>query len=884
MSNIPNQPDDFYDPQAVEQKWQKAWEADNHYHAPDDDPRPKRYVLSMFPYPSGNIHIGHARNYMLSDVVSRVYRRMGCNTIHPIGYDSFGLPAEQAAINRNVHPADWIKLCMGKIETDFKRMGFSFTWDRLVNTSSPEYYRWTQWLFLKFHELGYVYKKGSTVNWCDIHGVLANEEAAGGVCWQCNRPTSSKKLSQWFLKISELAQELLDDIDTLEGAWPERVLTMQRNWIGRREGATIHFPFPAAGADKTIEVFTTRADTLFGVTFVVLAPELELVQNMLDSMPNRDECERFIAATKTATNIERMAEDREKNGVRTGLVCKHPLTGEDVEILLGDYVIADYGSGAVMGVPAHDIRDFAFAKKLGLKIKWVIKPAADAPEPEFGWGDTATNAYADYGVMINSNEFDNLSSSEGKKAVAEKLSAKKLGGLVVNYRLRDWTLSRQRYWGCPIPMVTFDEGETWEPIPFEDLPVAIPHLESMDVIRNAKLSPLADVPEFVAYTCPRTGRKGKRETDTLATFVCSSWYMLRFCDPNNDNAIFDPIKVNDWMPVDFYIGGIEHAVGHLLYSRFVSKVFQKIGMINFAEPWGRLLTQGMITKEAYQDTITGEWLWEKDVENKGTEKSSQWISKLTGNPVKAETLKMSKSKNNTVAPTEQIEKYGADTVRLFVLFAGPPELDYPWQEGGVSGCFKFLKKVWRHIHEFKVKFPNISPQNCSEHSTDLVGQIESARHNFIAGLTDDLELSRLHLNTAISKMMIMLNTLQELFVQVDETSAPAYAGALRTLIACMSPFTPHIAAELWERMDWQDQADTFPWEEHDPKWLVKQTIVLPVAINGKPRAEIELSPEANEQTAIKIALDNPKIQEWLVGKQIVKTVYVAGRMVNIVAK
>ncbi len=855
-----------YDFAQVEAKWQAIWEREGRWHG-EDLRGTKRYILSMFPYPSGHCHMGHVRNYSISDVVSRIARKRGFNVMHPMGYDSFGLPAEQAAIDRGVDPAKFIDQCITSFEADLKRLGFSFDWQRAYRTSDPDYYRWTQWLFLLLWRRGLVYRKRSAVNWCEEHGVLANEEAAGGVCWRCNRPVEKRELEQWFIRTTAYADRLLEDLKLLEGKWPERVITMQRNWIGRSEGAYVDFEVPYL--NTTLRVFTTRPDTLWGVTFMAVAPEHPIVGKVAELNPDRaGEILAYVERAKTKTEEERTAEEREKTGLELGISALHPTTGEDVPIYVADYVLMEYGTGAVMGVPAHDLRDYEFAQKYGLPIVEVIEPPAGE--------EYETPIYVGYGRMVNSGPLTGTEGPEAVRKTAEYLESIGKGEPAVTYRLRDWLLSRQRYWGCPIPLVHCEQCG-WVPVPEEELPVLLPEGAP---IASAKGSPLAEVEEFVRTTCPQCGGSGRRETDTMTTFMDSAWYFLRFCDPRNSKQAFDPKKVAYWMPVDIYVGGIEHAVGHLMYARFINKVLHDEGLVPYSEPFTVLFTQGMLTYPAYYNQELG-WVPEKEVD------TERLIHRETGRPVERIVLKMSKSKFNTVSPQEMIERYGADTVRLFSLFGGPPDQDFEWQEGGVSGCHRFLSRLWRLCHEFAERFPRTTPSSPKEPSQDgLPAELERERHHTLAAVNRDVA-EGWSFNTAIARLMELLNFLNQQFPKLsgeDQEAAPAFAACLRSELALLSPFCPHIAEELWEVLGFEGRAEDYPWEEPDPAWLARETVTIPVTIRGKVRAEVEVPAEAGEEEVRQIVLSHERVKNYLEGKEVVKFIYVPGRIVNIVLK
>jgi len=845
---------EVYDFTLIERKWQAEWENARAFAAHDfTEGKEPYYLLEMFPYPSGYMHMGHMRNYTLGDVMARLNWKKGRSVLHPIGFDSFGLPAEQAAIDRGVDPREWNEECIENIIRQMKMMGFSYDWDRIVVTSRPDYYKWTQWLFIKFHEMGLVYRKEMPVNWCEEHGVLANDEAQEGKCWRCGRIVTQRKLEQWYIKTTAYADELLDGLNELEN-WPERVLTMQKNWIGKSEGTRVSFDLPAIG--EKIDVFTTRIDTLYGVTFLVFAPEHPFVARIMEIVDDekRAEIMAFIAETAKVDVIERTAEGREKKGLSLGVDCVHPLTGESVKLFIADYVLMDYGTGAVMAVPAHDSRDYLFAKKYNLPIKWVIRPV------EGEW--TEDDAFTGYGIMMNSDKYDGLSSEDGIDELSRDLESAGLGGFETQYRLKDWTASRQRYWGCPIPMV-YCEKCGHVPEKLENLPVLLPPPEKVNMEKRDRGSPLAYVDEFVECVCPKCGARARRETDTMTTFLDSAWYFLRYCDPKNEAEIAGRDVVNHWMPVDCYIGGIEHAVGHLMYARFITRVLNKAGVLDFAEPFDVLFTQGMIYKDG---------------------------------------AKMSKSLGNTVSPDDMVEDYGADTARLFSLFAGPPERDLEWQDEGVQGCHRFLKRLWRMFAEFWNARERIKELSASISHTEpeLVAEIRRMEHTTIKGVTEDI--GRMQFNTAIAKMMELVNFLAPILaneiapaavktVSGDTSDAgeikpviAAFESALKTLSGLLSPFTPHIAEEIWEALGGVGFVMHAPWPAHDESLIATDTIEIGVVINGKPRARAIVPADADEASVKEIVFADETIAKWIEGKEIKKFIYVPGRIANIVAK
>lgn len=815
-----------YNFREIEKKWQQKWFSENKYKVTEDSPKPKYYVLEMFPYPSGKLHMGHVRNYSIGDVFARFMRLKGYNVLHPMGWDAFGLPAENAAIKHGIHPSDWTWSNIENMKKQLKELGISYDWDREVATCHPDYYKWTQWMFLQFYKAGLAYRKRSYVNWCpSCETVLANEQVVNGRCERCKSLVGKKDLEQWFFRITKYAERLLRDIDKLDG-WPEKVKVMQRNWIGRSEGAEIEFEIDEIG--KKIKVFTTRPDTLFGVTYLVLAPEHPLTKEIIAGKPQEKECLEFIEKMQYLNEIERTSTETEKEGRFTGGYAIHPLTGEKVPIWIANYVLVDYGTGAVMGVPAHDQRDFDFAKKYNLPIKVVIK--ADGVDTQ-----DLQSAYEGEGVLINSGEFDGLKNTEAMKKITEYLEKKGCGRFCISYKLRDWLISRQRYWGAPIPVVYCDDCGI-VPVPEEELPVLLPYNVEF---KPTGQSPLAYCEEFVNTTCPKCGKPAKRETDTMDTFICSSWYYFRYTDPKNSEKPFEKSLVDYWLPVDQYIGGVEHAILHLLYSRFFTKVLYDLGYVSFEEPFKNLLTQGMVLKDG---------------------------------------AKMSKSLGNIVSPEEIIEKYGADTARLFILFAAPPERDLEWSDQGVEGCFRFLNRLWRLYIELKNKLS----------SSELIGQSEldeelNYRLNYtIKKVTEDIG-ERFNFNTAISSIMELLNFLYD-YKEKGSLNKELILKTLRNLLILIYPFTPHIACELWEIMGFEGDIEDVSWPEYDQNALVRKNVEIAVQINGKVRAKFDIPVDISEEELKQRIVSDEKVKTLLEGKEIVKFIYVKNRLVNIVVK
>jgi leucyl-tRNA synthetase len=833
-----------YDPQGIEEKWQAQWEAQGLSKAIEDASKPKKYVLEMFPYPSGDIHMGHVRNYTIGDVIARQAVMSGHSVLHPIGWDAFGLPAENAAIKSNTHPAKWTYANIEKQRASFKRMGFSYDWDRDVVTCNEDYYRWGQWIFLKFWEKGLVERKSSPVNWCPgCKTVLANEQVLGeGVCWRCKSAVEKRELEQWYYKITDYAQELLDDLDKLPG-WPERVKTMQANWIGRSEGAEVDFTLCDASGEPTAEkitVFTTRPDTLFGCSFFLLAPEHPLVREFVAGTEFEAEVMAVVDAAARETAVERQLGEREKRGAFTGRHVVNPVNGDKLPVWVSDYVLMEYGTGAVMAVPSGDQRDFEFARKYGLAIPPVIVAADDALLGELkGVKDRVRSdvewaeAYDGPGIMVQSGEFTGMQGgkgSEGMRAVTEWLTERELGRFSINFRLRDWLISRQRYWGNPIPAV-YCEKCGLVPVPEKDLPVRLP-----DDIDVSKGQTLADDPGFYETTCPTCGGPARRETDTMDTFTCSSWYYLRYCDARNGDAIWDREKADYWMPVDQYIGGIEHAILHLLYSRFFTKVFRDLGLIGFDEPFTNLLTQGMVKKDG-------------------------------------ET--MSKSKGNVVAPEEMIEKYGADTLRAYILFMAPPDKDLEWSYEGLEGMFRWIGRVWRLVED------SANASGGSGAGDGHAKALNREMHRVIGKVTADI--ARFQFNTAIAAMMELTNAAYDYrkAVRAAERDSALVRRAAETLVLLLAPFAPHVAEEMWrEVLGHSDSVHEQVWPAFDAAAAKADEVELAVQVNGKVRGKITVAADAAEADVTALAL--AEAGSWVEGKDVKKVVVVPGKLVSIV--
>ncbi len=803
-----------YKPNEVEAKWQKTWVENEQYKTnTQDSSKPNYYTLEMLPYPSGKIHMGHVRNYSIGDVIARFKKMEGFNVLHPMGWDSFGLPAENAAIKHGIHPHKWTMENIEDMKGQLKLLGLSYDWDREIATSTPEYYKFTQEIFLKFLEHGLAYKKKSFVNWCpSCETVLANEQVVQGQCERCDSVVVKKDLEQWYFKTTHFAEELLNDLDTLTG-WPEKVKTMQKNWIGKSTGAEITFDID--GIDKSVTVFTTRPDTTYGVTYMVLAPEHELVKELVKGTEYEAQVDAFVTKMHTMTEIERTSSDVEKEGMFIGKHVINPLNGNKVPLWIANYVLADYGTGAVMAVPAHDERDAEFAAKYNLDVAQVI----DEDEK-----------------MINSGEFDGLEVSKGFEGIVNKIEEIKVGKKTVNYRLRDWLLSRQRYWGCPIPVVYCEECGL-VPEKKENLPILLP----TDIEFTGKgESPLTTSKEFMNATCPCCGKPARREVDTMDTFVDSSWYFLRYVDPKNTNEPFGKDVANKWMPVDQYIGGVEHAIMHLLYSRFFVKAFNEMGMIDFNEPFKNLLTQGMVLKE-------------------GT--------------------KMSKSKGNVVSPIEIINEFGADTARLFVLFAAPPERDLDWSEQGVEGCFRFLNRVYRLVDELS----EIAKSDVK--TSELTKEDKAMRYTINATLkkvTQDLS-EKFGFNTAISALMELINEMYK-YKELENRNEGVIKEAVETIVSIIAPFAPHMGEELWTMIGKEGSIFNISWPKYDETALVKDEVEVVVQVNGKVRGKLSIGANISREEMQEAAMNDEKIKALVEGKTIVKVVAVPKKLVNIVVK
>ena len=859
-----------YDPQTIEKKWQRRWRERRAFEVSADPERPKYYCLVMFAYPSGHAHVGHVRNYMIGDVVARMKRMRGYNVLHPFGWDAFGMPAENAAIKNRTHPETWTRANIAHMKDQLQRLGISYAWEREIATCDPEYYRWNQWLFLKMYERGLAYRKQSSVNWCsDCRTVLANEQVVDGGCWRCGTTVETRDLKQWFLRITQYADELLDGTGALD-QWPDKVLTMQRNWIGRSHGALVRFPLAgpagadgAAGADGPaggvaaledgIEVFTTRIDTIYGATFVLLAPEHPLVERIAAQRPDAAEFRARVGRFRALDRQARLTGQVDKEGIDTGRRAVNPFTGETVPIWVANFVLAEYGTGAIMAVPAHDQRDLEFARKYGLPVQVVIQPQ-DGPGLD---GDSLDAAFSDPGRVVDSGEFTGLESGRAKAVMTEAAEKQGFGRGQVQYRLKDWGISRQRYWGTPIPVIYCDRCGT-RPVPEDRLPVELPRVEEFTGRGD---SPLAQVPAFVNVECPDCGGAARRETDTMDTFVDSSWYFYRYCDPRADTAPFDAGTVRYWAPIDFYSGGVEHAILHLIYSRFFCKVLRDLGLVEHDEPFTRLLTQGMVLRDG---------------------------------------AVMSKSKGNVVDPDEMTATCGADALRLYEMFVAPPEKEIEWTDAGLDGSARFLGRVWRIVMPFADACasggaPPVEGLELDEAERGL----RRKTHDTIRRVSEDLD-PRVHLNTAVSALMELVNDLYAFCERARigpfaaEAAAPAAGAgpavlavvreAIEALVLMLSPFTPHLSEELWEALGHADGVEAAGWPEFDADVARAETIVLPVQVNGKVRARLTVAVDTAEDELRRLAQAQPQVRAHTTGKTVARVVVVPGRLVSIVAK
>jgi leucyl-tRNA synthetase len=852
-----------YHPQELDRKWQQRWTSERAFEVTEDPSRPKFYCLEMFAYPSGHAHVGHVRNYIIGDVVARTKRMRGYNVLHPFGWDAFGLPAENAAIKGGIHPEVSTRSNIAHMKGQLQRLGISYAWERELATCDPEYYKWNQWLFIRMFERGLAYRRRSSVNWCpSCNTVLANEQVVDGGCWRCGTPVEVRELEQWFFRITAYADELLDQTVTLTH-WPEKVLTMQRNWIGRSEGARVKFPLadripdPRSPIPEFIEVFTTRIDTIYGATFVLLAPEHPLVGTLAEKSNDPGSFRRQVQAFRAQDRAARISGDIEKQGFDTGFRAINPFINQPVPVWIANFVLGEYGTGAVMAVPAHDERDFDFARKFNLPIRAVV--TSDGRPVQEGELSEATVAY---GTLVDSGPYSGLSSADAQRRMIDDARERGIGDATIQYRLKDWGISRQRYWGTPIPMI-YCERDGIVPVPDDQLPVVLPKVAQFTGRGD---SPLAQVAEFVNVTCPKCGGPARRETDTMDTFVDSSWYFYRFADPRNDQMPFDPAKVKYWLPVDFYSGGVEHAILHLIYSRFFARVFRDLGLVDHSEPFTQLLTQGMVLKDG---------------------------------------AVMSKSKGNVVDPDTMLQKYGADALRVYVMFVAPPEKEVEWTDAGLEGSFRFLARVWRLVDHWSetVGGEGIgSPDEC-----DSLNAAERAlrrkTHDTIRRVTIDIE-ERQQLNTAVSAIMELVNELY-IFSEQTVTGGPARRGdedderagaverteaicvvreALETLVRILAPFAPHMAEEMWEKLGHAETLASATWPEYDAAVAKAEEMVVPVQVNGRVRSRLTVPAEVSEQELERLALADPAVQTYTTGKTVKKVVVARGRLVSVVVQ
>ncbi len=825
---------DRYDFRSIEPKWQGIWRERRLFEVAPSQDRPKFYYLDMFPYPSGDLHMGHMRNYVIGDVVSRSLHMRGYNVLHPMGWDAFGLPAENAAIQRGIHPSEWTRSCIAKMKRQFDQIGITFDWTKEISTCEPEYYRWNQWLFLQLYRHGLAYRGQALANWCpSCQTVLADEEVVAGSCNRCNSTVEPRLMEQWLFAITKYADRLLEDLDLLD-RWPDRVRVMQRNWIGRSEG--VQFSLRVEGHDEGMEVFTTRIDTIYGITYMVLAPEHPLVETLTAGRPEAEAVRAFCREAMAEDLAERTSAETEKRGIFTGAYAVHPLTGARVPIWVGNYVLMEYGTGAIMAVPAHDQRDFEFARAHGLEITVVIQPHGEGLSP-----DTMTQAWEGEGVQVNSAQFDGLPNDEAKERIADHLEQQDLGSRAVNYRVRDWLVSRQRFWGTPIPIV-YCESCGVVPVPEEDLPVLLPDVA--DYMPGGR-SPLENVEEWVNTTCPSCGGPARREVDTLATFVDSAWYYLRYPSPHYDKGPFDPEAIGYWLPVDKYVGGIEHATLHLLYARFITKVLHDLGHVSFSEPFTELFTQGMIYKDG---------------------------------------AKMSKSLPNVVTPEAISDRYGADTGRVFILFVGPPDQDAEWSDKGVEGVFRFLNRVWRSAGRRDLFIADWRDHLLAQEELgEAHRSLRRKTHQTVRQVTEGIDT--MHLNTAVSALMELTNELvpfAEALGNDDLTGRAVYSEAAEKLVLLLSAFAPHISDELWERLGHEGTTWEASWPAYDEAVAAEETVTIVVQVNGKVRDKIEVPAGTDMDRVVEMAQQQPNVRRYLEGRQVRKVVKVPGRLVNLV--
>ena len=823
---------DRYDFHAIEAKWQRIWQEQGAFVVSGEGRGPKFYLLEMYPYPSGRIHMGHVRNYTIGDVVARYKAMKGYQVLHPMGWDAFGLPAENAALARGVHPARWTQENIGFMRQQLRRLGFSYDWTREIATCEPDYYRWNQWIFLQMYRREIAYRRKTRLHWCpDCKTTLANEQVEGGLCWRHGTQVEEKEMDAWFLRITDYAEELLAGLDTLAGTWPERVLTMQRNWIGKSVGVEIVFPI--VGDTERLSAFTTRHDTVYGATFMVLAPEHPLARRLAAGTPQEEEVRRFCEEMSRQDKYQRTAEGQEKTGVFSGRHAVNPMTGKEIPIWIANFVLMEYGTGVIQAVPAHDQRDLEFARKYDLPVRVVVQPPGGSLDEA-----TLEEAYVDEGVNTHSGSFDGMPTPRAKEAIADFMEERGIGRRKTQYHLRDWGISRQRYWGTPIPILYCKACGT-VPVPEEDLPVLLPTEE----FEFGGPSPLTTYAPFYRADCPACGKEARRETDTMDTFFDSSWYFCRFTSPKESRAPFEASAIQRWMPVDHYIGGIEHAVLHLLYSRFFSMVLRDLGLISQAEPFHELLTQGMVIKDG---------------------------------------LKMSKSHGNVVDPDDMVKKFGADTVRLFILFASPPERELEWNEAGVEGSHRFLNRLWRLVHQRREALQGDTPAApFAGDFSPAAGELRKRTHQTIRRVTDDIE-QRLHFNTAIAATMELTNAVSAFEDDGSPGSRWALREAVHHLVLLLSPFAPHLAEEVWEVLGGQKSLVSCPWPEYDAEVAAEETLTIVLQVNGKVRGRIQVAATAEADQIRSLALGDERIKGWIGEKEIRRVVVVPGKLVNVV--
>lgn len=862
-----------YFPQEIEAKWQRRWADEKIFEVAEDPAREKFYCLEMLAYTSGRAHIGHVSNYSIGDALSWYKRLRGYNVLHPFGWDAFGQPAETAAIKEGTDPEKFTRDAIAAMKSQLLRMGISYDWSREVATCDPEYYKWNQWFFIRMFERGMLYRKLAPVNWCPKEDIsLSNEQASGGVCWRCGTPVIQKQLMQWFARITDYADQLLDDLDKLEGKWPERVVTMQRNWIGRSRGAEVRFEI--ADTIDTVTVFTTRIDTIFGANAIILAPEHPLLAKIVEGKPERDEVLRFAEELKQEKRNATTLEEPEKKGMFTGGWAVNPFNRERLPIWVANFVLIEYGTGAIMSVPSGDERDFEFSRKYNLPFRQ-IKRTADGREIPAEEMETADESWS---VTVNTGQWSGLASTEANRLMTEYAEANGFGRGAITYKLRDWGISRQRYWGTPVPMIHC-ERDGIVPVPDDHLPVELPKNVNLKVEGG---SPLDHVPEYVNVVCPKCGGPARRDTDTMDTFVDSNWYYFRYCDPHNDRGPFDPDKIHYWMPVDQYIGGIEHAVLHLIYTRYWNKVMRDLGLVKFDEPVTRLLTQGMINKETFK-CPEHEWLFPEQV-------TEDRRCAICGREVEVGRVeKMSKSRKNAVDPIEMIEIHGADALRLFVLFAGPPEKDKEWSDTGFEGAARYLQRVWRVAYRWHGRIASSNASAEPSELTDYQRALRRRAHQVIRAITENFE-ERLHLNTCISSLMELTNEIYAFDQAVEKkgeaTSEDIFVAreAFEALIRMLAPFSPHIAEELWESYGHAESLAFTEWPESSYELAREEKIEVAVQVNGKLRSRIFASPDASDEDLREAALRDEKVMAATEGKTVVKTIVIPRKLVNVVVK